>query len=149
MLDMPIEAHLMCRLCPGTRTAAALLQPALSAWASDAALTLCPGTANACSTTDVTLTTGFLPLQGYAHLIQPEWRRTQPGFAPRLYPCVLNGQHRAWVFRWSADDSTLGFVGSTPICASHRHIEMISTICLRRDLGLVDGDTFSIAFLLA
>ena len=119
----------------------------LDAWAGSRGIRLYPGTANACSSQDLTFPQYHSSLSAFQHLFQLEQRRRQPGFAPRLYHIrILIGAHPvfAWIFRWSENDSGLGFVGDTLACQAARSLEIVAMVGVRADLGLSDGDEFHI-----
>jgi hypothetical protein len=137
---------LHCTFCEGTRSASRLLQPMFDAWAETARVHLYPGTANGCADADIRFPDTFVSLAPFAHLIAESTRRRQAGLAPRLFPAVVNDSVPVWLFRWSADDVQLGFVGSTDRCRADRHVELLATVSFRRDLWLSDGGQFRLAF---
>jgi hypothetical protein len=139
---------LQCTFWEGTGSASRFLQPMFAAWAETAGVHLSPGTANGCADADIRFPDTFVSLAPFAHLIaEPAGRRRlQPGFAPRLFSAVVNDSVRVWVFRWSADDVRLEFVGSTDRCRADRHVELLATVSFRRDLQLSDGGQFRLAF---
>jgi hypothetical protein len=136
-----------CRLQEGTGTAGRYLRPVFDAWARTAGVILCPGTANGCAEAGFTLPDKFVSLSEHADLLALEGRRFQPGYDPRLYPVLVNEAVLAWVFRWSADDVSLSFVGTTSSCAGPKQLEIIAGISFRHGLGLATGDAFELRFL--
>jgi hypothetical protein len=137
---------LQCTFWEGTGSASRLLQPMFAAWAETAGVHLSPGTANGCADADIRFPGTFVSLAHFAHLIAEPTRRRQAGLAPRLFPAVVNDSVPVWLFRWSADDVRLGFVGSTDRCRADRHVELLATVSFRRDLRLSDGGQFRLAF---
>jgi hypothetical protein len=120
----------------------------LDAWAATLGVHLHPGTANACSLRSLQFPATHTSLEAFAHLTF-EQRRSQWGFSPRLYAVRIDAGLLSivgWVFRWSADDAKFGFVGDTHGCRADRHLEIVSSVGFRRNLGISDGDEFRIEF---
>lgn len=120
---------------PGTRTSY-LLQAMLDAWAGLAGIRLCPGTAYLCADSVVQFPADYLSLESFEHLHSAGHRRSQKGYSPRLYPVVLAGAQKAWVYRWSADDPGLGFVGDHGNCEAGRLLEIIAPLNIRASFGI-------------
>ena len=118
----------------------------LDAWAAAEAETLCQGTANGCADQPVVFPSAYISLDWVAHLVTLPQRRAQPGYSPRLYPGFVNGEVAVWVFRWSASDVALGFVGESDRCGAARFLELVAAVSFREELGLTDGSTFEFAF---
>ena len=105
------------------------------AWAGTARVQLYPGTVYLCTAAPVAFPSQFISLLEYEHLHSVDTRRQQNGYSPRLYPIALANSVLAWVFRWSANDPGLGFVGDLGDCAAANLLEVIAPIGVKRAFG--------------
>lgn len=137
-----------CCVTAGTGSATSGLTPLIQAWGAAERISLFPGTLNLCADQHVQLPSSFIALGIYARFLPDEvaFRRGQPGFDPRLYPVVLNGRHKAWLFRWSDEAYRTCFVGDSERCLSSRACEIVASSKLRVALGLVDGSRVRLSF---
>jgi hypothetical protein len=106
------------------------------AWAGTAGISLFPGTVFLCAEEPLHLPAQFISLDPCEHLHAANYRRAQEGYSPRLYPVSLGNCIPAWVFRWSEDDSELGFLGDLPDCEPLRLLEVIAPFSLKVGFGV-------------
>jgi hypothetical protein len=113
----------------------------LGAWGLQHGYAIHPGTINLCSATPLIFPYKFESLSEHSALAQPDWRRGQAGFDPRLYRAqvrtgdlLVNG----WVYRWSDEDHRSNFVGSTAECPSDRFCEFVTEADLSDSLPFRD-----------
>ena len=135
-----------CVLADGTGTAGPRLTAWFQAWASSQGIALEPGTLNLCADRDVLPPSRFLSLRPWDAALQLQFRKQQTGYDPRLYPIVLEGSQRAWLFRWSHLTDLHNFVGDTPSCTRLRRCEVIAEVNLTNLWNLNVGSTLSLLF---
>jgi hypothetical protein len=128
-----------CRKTDGTGTAGPILTPLFQAWATPKGLHLASGTLNLCAHRDVVLPAEFARLQPWDAALSLDWRKTTPGYDPRLYFIALTNRQPAWLFRWSDDEHIQNFVGDTPGCPARRRCEVIAEVNLSALLRLDTG----------
>jgi len=118
----------------GTGTSG-LMEPMFDAWAGTAGVRLHPGTVYLCAPSPVQFPEQHIPLTDFEHLHAAAHQRSRRGYSPRLYPVILAGGLLAWVFRWSADDPGLGFLGDLRTCEAARLLEVIAPISVKKAFG--------------
>jgi len=122
---------------PGTGTSR-YMEPMFNAWAGTAGVRLYPGTIYLCAPAPVRFPDRYIPLADFEHLHSAAHQRSRKGYSPRLYPVILASGVLAWVFRWSADDPGLGFVGNLGTCEANRLLEVIAPIGVKRAFGSLE-----------
>ena len=130
----------------GTGSASEHLSAWFQAWASSKGITLEPGTLNLCADRDVVPPPDFISLRSFDAVLLLGWRKIQAGYDPRLYPILLRGSQRAWLFRWADVENLRDFVGDTAQCAYLRRCEVIGEINFTKEWTLTSGTKVSLAF---
>ena len=143
-MESSVSRAVPCVVCDGTRTASRYITPMLNAWARDSGYELFPGTLNVCAKSRLRLYAPFIALDPWRGLMALAARRNHPHFSPRLYPAEIKANLESWVYRWSDEESLLCFVGGTDDCPPEANLEIVSPVCLRKELGLKTGDTVSL-----
>ncbi len=139
--------HYNCKKTPGNGSASPYLTPLFQAWGESRRLAIVPGTLNLCAHRDVICPTEFISLRPWDRALTLEWRKSQPGYDPRLYFVVLENKEPGWLFRWSDDRDMGNFVGDTPDCDARRFCELIAETHLSSLWPLDSGHTVQLRFL--
>lgn len=119
------------------------------AWAVERGRRIEPGTFNLCADRQVLVAPGQRceSLADFENNAPPH-QQEKPGFAPRLYPVLLNGSVEGWLFRWSEPAYLPQFVGSQPgVCEDPAcFCEIVAEVSLEDTLAVGEGDTVTLEF---
>jgi CheY-like chemotaxis protein len=134
-----VSPTFICTVFQGRGTESSdLLQPMFDKWAKPAGVSLFPGTIYLVAEHALAFPRLFIDLRPFVtQTVLSTGRDKQPGFSPRLYPVALAGCLPGWIYRWSADDVRLGFLGRLGVDAgADRVIEVITTLHVKSALGV-------------
>lgn len=130
---------------PGYGSASFYLTPFFDAWGATVGLRFAPGTLNLCTDRDIVVPRTFIPLRSWDFALNlPEWKR-QPGYDPRLHEIAVEGEIRAWLFRWSAP-AWLEYFADNRHCPGRRACEIIAQVNLTKALRLTSRSRFTMVF---
>jgi hypothetical protein len=135
-----------CVKITGNGSASEYLTPLFQAWAASERILLASGTLNLCAHRDVVLPDEFVALKPWDSALKLDWRKSQPGYDPRLYFAAINRTEPAWLFRWSDNAYLEEFVGDTSECLAPRLFEVVAEANLSDKLGLRPGDSVTLHF---
>lgn len=130
----------------GTQSAGPILGPWFQAWARSQGLSLEAGSLNLCADRDVEPPEDHIPIREWDSVMTLKYRKETPGYDPRLYPIVLMGIQRAWLFRWAALPDLHRFVSDTAECLLRRRCEVIGELNFTAKWRLSPGDIVTLAF---